>query len=123
METGYPEAVASLVAFADGSVSLYFSNGGGVIGAGGHQVVRDAADGFLEAAEACCSQLQAAPDAPLPATGRTRFYVRTFAGTVTAEVDEQELGEGHHSLSPLFYAAHEVITRVREAGSGAPAAR
>src|SRR5260221_6695827 len=28
METGYPKAVATLVALADGTVSLYFSNGG-----------------------------------------------------------------------------------------------
>ena len=34
METGYPEAVASLVVIADGTVSLYFSNGGGIIGVG-----------------------------------------------------------------------------------------
>src|SRR5437868_3065405 len=33
METGYPEAVATLVAVMDGSASLYFSNGGGIIGA------------------------------------------------------------------------------------------
>jgi hypothetical protein len=36
METAYPEAVATLIAVADGSSSLYFSNGGGFIGAGAH---------------------------------------------------------------------------------------
>jgi hypothetical protein len=36
METGYAQAVASLVAVMDGSASLYFSNGGGIIGAGVH---------------------------------------------------------------------------------------
>src|SRR5260221_10737211 len=34
METGYPEAVVSLLALADGTASLYFSNGGGIIGSG-----------------------------------------------------------------------------------------
>jgi hypothetical protein len=29
METGYPEAVATLVGVVDGTSSLYFSNGGG----------------------------------------------------------------------------------------------
>jgi len=43
METGYPEAVASLVVVADGTTSLYFSNGGGIIGAGEHSSVRTAA--------------------------------------------------------------------------------
>ena len=36
METGYPEAVATLVVVTDGSASIYFSNGGGIIGAGEH---------------------------------------------------------------------------------------
>ena len=36
------ESVASLVSIADGTTSLYFSNGGGIIGAGQHQKVRDA---------------------------------------------------------------------------------
>jgi len=34
MELGYARAVASLCAFADGTVSLYISTGGGIIGAG-----------------------------------------------------------------------------------------
>lgn len=36
METAYPDAVVTLVALADGTTSLYFSNGGGIIGAGAH---------------------------------------------------------------------------------------
>lgn len=35
METGYPKAVATLVSARDGAASLYFSSGGGTIGAGG----------------------------------------------------------------------------------------
>ena len=31
METGYKDAVVSLSAIGDGTVSLYFSNGGGII--------------------------------------------------------------------------------------------
>ena len=40
METGYSEAVATLVGVVDGTTSLYFSNGGGVIGAGAPQGLR-----------------------------------------------------------------------------------
>ena len=124
METGYPRAVASLVALADGTVSLYISSGGGVIGAGGHQVVREAAGRFLKSAEKFCPQLQPATDTPLPTAGLTRFYIRTFGGTFTAEAEERMLGEGRHLLSPLFYAAHEVITRLRQtAPGGTPGAR
>lgn len=47
VEIGYPEPVATLVALSDGTTSLYFSNGGGVIGAGEHAAVRDAASHLL----------------------------------------------------------------------------
>jgi hypothetical protein len=50
----------------------------------------------------------------MPSVGRVRFFLRTFAGTLTAEADEEDLGEGRHPLSPLFHAGHEVITAVRE---------
>jgi hypothetical protein len=43
METGYDKAIVSLVAIADETVSLYVSNGGGIIGAGQHESVREAA--------------------------------------------------------------------------------
>src|SRR5687767_13665146 len=48
METGYPEAVATLVGVIDGSTSLYLSNGGGMIGAGGHAEVVAATERWLE---------------------------------------------------------------------------
>jgi hypothetical protein len=42
METGHAEGGATLVVFAEGTTSLYFSNGGGIIGAGEHAIVRTA---------------------------------------------------------------------------------
>ena len=115
METGYPEAVATLVALADGTTSLYFSNGGGVIGAGEHSAVRAASETLLSTAEEHLGELAPAVGTPLPEVGRVRFYVRTFKGTVGAEAKEEDLGEGRHILSPLFHTAHSVITAVREA--------
>lgn len=114
METGYAEAVATLVTFADGTVSLYFSNGGGVIGAGEHANVQVAADAFLSAAEAHLSSFAPTEKTELPEVGRVRFYVRTFTGTLSAEADEQDLGHRRHPLAPVFHAGHAVITAVRE---------
>src|SRR5258708_14763878 len=50
METAYPKAVATLACFADGTTSLYFSTGGGMLGAGQHESVRAAASAFLATA-------------------------------------------------------------------------
>ena len=114
METGYPEAVVTLVAIADGTTSLYFSNGGGILGAGEHESVRAASEMLLEVAEAHLGSFSAAATPKIPQVGRVRFHVRTFAGTLTAEAGEEDLGEDRHVLSPVFYAAHEVIGAIRE---------
>lgn len=113
METGYPEAVATLVAIADGSASLYFSNGGGIIGAGQNAKPNEAAKQFVAKASPFLKRLTPSNSFPLPANGCTRFYVVTTKGVLTAEANENELGEGNHELSPLFYAGQTLITEVR----------
>ena len=115
METGYPEATATLVVFADGTTSMYFSSGGGAIGAGEHAPVRAAAEQLLAIAESQVSRFTPASDTGLPAAGRVKFLVRAFQGTLGAEAGEAELGAGGHRLSDVFFAAHAVITAVRQA--------
>jgi hypothetical protein len=115
METGHPQGAASLVTFADGSTSLYFSNGGGVIGAGEHAPVRATAEAFLSAAEAQLEEFERVDEFPLPELGRVRFYVRTFSDVLAAEADEQDLGHNRHKLSSVFHAGHAVIAAVRQA--------
>jgi hypothetical protein len=113
MDIAYPEAVASLVSFADGSASIYFSSGGGVIGGHAHEAVANAAKAFVKSANQHLSKLLTPPDEMLPRPGYTRFFVLTTAGKQFAEAEEQVLGEGEHELSPLFYAGQEVITQLR----------
>lgn len=113
METGYPEAVVTLVAMADGAASLYFSNGGGLIGAGEHPGPAAAARALIAFVSDHLNALTPATTTPLPAPGRTRFHVLTDRGILAAEASEDDLGEGRHALSPLFYAAHELITEMR----------
>lgn len=112
METGRESGVASLVAFVDGTTSLYLSSGGGVIGAGGHEKVRSASETFLAEAETMLPLLTRATETPLPQTGRVRFYVHAIDGLLTAEADEEDLGHGRHPLSRLFHAGHAVITPI-----------
>lgn len=113
METGYPEAVATLVAVADGTTSLYFSNGGGMIGAGTHAAVAEASGRLLEAGREFLPQLSATTDPGLPAEGETQFVAVTREGLRGAIAAEDDLGEGEHPLSPLFYAGQDVITQIR----------
>jgi hypothetical protein len=121
METGYPEAVATLVALGDGTTSLYLSTGGGVIGAGAYPAVRAAAETFLAVAARHLDAFEPAASAPLPAVGRVRFYARTFGGTLTAEDEPAALADEAHPLAPVFQAGQAVLTVVREVSTRRPA--
>ena len=114
MDMEFAEGAATLLAVVDGSVSLYTSTGGGVIGAGEHPSVRQPAMKFINIAEQYFEEFTKTTDSSLPAPGRIRFYLMTFSGTFTGDFDENTLGEGHHKLSKLFYAGHEVISAMRE---------
>jgi hypothetical protein len=113
METAYPEAVVSLVTIADGTVSLYYSNGGGIIGLGGHDEPRKACEAFLAFAPKFVSYADRTEVFPLPSEGHTRFYFFTFNGILTADVKEDDLGNNRSPLSPLFHKGHEVIATAR----------
>ena len=113
METRYQEGVVTLVSLGDRTTSLYFSSGGGVIGAGKHAPVVDATARFIALAQEFCSQMQPTTTFPAPTLGNVRFYLLTFSSVLTAEVDEQDLGNDRHQLSPLFHQGHEVISNVR----------
>lgn len=113
METGYEQAVATLVAVADGTTSLYFSTGGGIIGAGAHESVALASRQWLEAGAMFREQLHPVADPPLPAPGQTQFVAVTNDGLRAAVALEEDLGGNRRALSPLFSSAQEVITQVR----------
>jgi hypothetical protein len=113
MDTGYPEAVATLVALADGTTSLYFSNGGGMIGGGEHPRVAAATKRLVDVAARVLGVLSPASDFPLPAVGITQLVAVTAGGNASATASEEELGVGEHELSELFYAAQDVLTELR----------
>jgi hypothetical protein len=113
METGYPEAVATLTSFSSGDASLYFSKGGGVIGGIGHEPVRAAARQFVASSHDFLPAMVKTTAYPLPVVGQTRFYILTTKGIYTAEASETDLGMRQSKLSPLFYRGQAVITELR----------
>ena len=113
METGYKDAVVTLSAIGDGSVSLYFSNGGGIIGLGQHEEPRKACFSFLSFANQFSSHLQPTKEFSLPKNGFTTFYFLTINGVLTLTSKEVDLGNNRLPLSPLFHKGQEVITQAR----------
>ena len=113
MDTGYPGACVTLVSLADQTVSLYFGNGGGIIGGGSHANVWLAGKAFISASEYHAKNMKPADSFPLPAVGRVIFYVLTFSGVLTAECEQNTLVAGKERLSGLFVSANDVLTQLR----------
>ena len=113
METGLEDACHTLVAVSDGSASLYFSNGGGIIGGGQHPEGAAAAKAFLELSQKFDSRLNRSIERPLPRPGMIRFYIVKKDDVLTGEFKEEDLGNDRLPLSTLFYKRHELITVIR----------
>ncbi|MGB8252771.1 MAG: hypothetical protein WCF08_06120 [Anaerolineaceae bacterium] len=113
METAYPEAGVTLAALVDGTTSLYFSTGGGILGSGNHPTVGIAARKMASIAEMALEFTQPVKEYPSPKTGNIRFYLLTFEGIHSAECPEMNLQSGKHSLSELYAAGQELISQIR----------
>jgi hypothetical protein len=119
MDMGLGDAVATLVGVADGSTSMYFSTGGGVIGAGQHEQVRAATERWLEVCVRAAEQFVPVVDPQLPEPGTIQLLLVTRVGLAHALAREDELGPAH-PLWPVYAAAQEVITQVRLAEQATP---
>ncbi len=115
MDWNVSGTLATLIAIADGTVSLYVSPGGGTIGAGAHAPVAAAANSFLEQSRVAESLLHAAQDFPPPTSNAATFYLlyrdRTLA---SAAVPVSELQVATHPLMRVGAAAQALLTEVRK---------
>ena len=113
MEIGLPTGTATIVAIADGTVSMYLSSGGGVIGAGGHAAVAAAARRFRTVVGESRGLLRVTDDFPLPEPGQVRFQARIADGAYTAVAPEAALKVGRHPLAPMYAAGQDLLTEIR----------
>ncbi len=113
MELGLASGTATIVAIADGTVSMYVSTGGGVIGAGEHAAVRNAADHFRMVVAESRDLLQVSGELPLPVAGQVRFHARKLDGAFSAGAPEALLRTGRHPLAPLYAAGQDLLTEIR----------
>ena len=113
METGHDGAAVTVVAIAEGTASLYFSNGGGIIGLGEHANVRPASLSLVNSAKHQLKHMKKTKKFSVPKPGETIFYVVTPNGVYTYSAKVDDLGNKRDKLFPLFYEGHELITQMR----------
>lgn len=113
METGFDKGSFTLAAIADGSTSLYYSNGGGIIGGGEHENVRKASGYFISGGNHFYEKAKKTTSFPKPMSGQVIFYFITREGVSSYQAMENDLGNEKDELSELFFAAHNVISELR----------
>jgi hypothetical protein len=113
MEIGLPEATATVIAIADGTVSMYLSSGGGVIGAGEHAAVRGVAERFRTVVAENRGLLERTGVFAPPEIGEVRFHARIGDDRLTGAAPESALKTGRHPLAPLYAAGQDVLTEIR----------
>ncbi|MBI3438017.1 MAG: hypothetical protein HY054_05095 [Proteobacteria bacterium] len=113
METGYEHGIITLAAMSDSSISVYFSHGAGMIGAGSHERPAAAARNLAVGVARNMELFKKTSDTKVPKPGETKFYVLVDKEILGASAKEEELGENKHKLSPVFHAAHAVLAEVR----------
>ena len=118
METAYPEVIATFACLRDGTVSLYLSTGGGVIGGGQRESVRDACFEMLSLtnkyAQDFIAACQPVSTFALPGVGEVFFYLLTGDGVYQARCLEDALAKQRDAFSALFNNCHAVMSEVRE---------
>lgn len=123
LDRAFPNGVATLLAHAEGTVSMYFSGGGGMIGLGGHEKPRSAARVLLSEAEQSLSYLKPVSETPLPRPGSNYFYVLTRSGILSGEITDDDLKARVHPLLRMFIRADNVITEMRRVQAAQAAKR
>ncbi|HYX82745.1 MAG TPA: hypothetical protein VE714_10160 [Gemmatimonadales bacterium] len=118
METGYPDVIATFACLGDGTVSLYLSTGGGVIGGGQHESVRSACFELLRITNKYAQDFMAAckrvSTFALPGKDAVFFYLVTSDGVYQAECQEDALAKQRDPFSALFNNCHAVMSELRE---------
>ncbi len=109
VDIGVETGVATLVVLRDGTISLYFSNGGGLIGLGQHDEMHEKADRLLSLAEDFSLEGPEAEKDTLPSEDATRFNFLGFNGARAMEEPDEALELDDHPLHPLWEAAHDII--------------
>lgn len=115
MEFNCSGTAVALLAVADGTTSLYFGNGGGIIGAGAIAAVRQIACEFVAIASRFTSSADSSDSTnQIPNEHFVRFYFVTKRGVSTITALEELLGNGGHRCSDCFYKGQELIASIRK---------
>lgn len=109
-----PDYQVTIVATIDGAVSIYYSNGGGVIGAGEHEHIWELARRVLELANQMRDQFTPVEQVPETDEHHMRMTMVTDAGWRTSSDFTESLMRPDHQFHQLAAGVQGLITLMRE---------
>jgi hypothetical protein len=118
IDTAYPDAVATLVALSDGSVSFYVSNGTGCIGCGNQREVRQESADLLALAAGALPLTIATDDTELPPPGTIRFYLFARDGLHCTQTPLEYINRADERLGRLYFCGQRVLATIERVGAG-----
>jgi hypothetical protein len=121
IEIGTRERVIFVFGLRDGTASVYWSSGGGLVGGRDHPHINSAAKALVAAARDIVEMVPRVDESPLPQPGRVRVSILTSDGIRAGEDDEASLMAGRGVLYPLFLRGNDIVGGYRILGSGSPA--
>lgn len=111
---GEEKGATTIVAVADGSASVYASNGGGSIGGGqAHPSIHDAAMRAVELAAAVLPQMKRASSFPVAGRGQVAFYAVTDAGVFAATAAQEDVRANRSPFTALGNATQAIAAEYR----------
>jgi hypothetical protein len=119
MERGYAKGVATVIALADGTASLYIPTGASVLGGRTYPPAHEAAQRMCERAADLLGETAATQAFPPPDKGHMRLYVLTADGVRVAERDMLAAARdgGRDALAPLVAAGDAVLDALKDGTS------
>ena len=113
MDWDLGEGTATLVAFGNGDASLYLSSGGGMIGGGGHENIKKAANILLTKAEVYLDKTTKTETNPLPKKNGLKFCFLTNKGKFEGQEEMKNIENNSSEWLDLFNEANNLITEIR----------
>lgn len=114
-QTHLPQNVTTTVlAVLDGTLSLYISNGGGIIGTGGKPTVGEYVKGMVSSVHPFTTVLEKSEDKTPPPPGFIRFHIFTGQGHYVGQTTEADMRANQsHPLFPLYAGGQNLLTQIR----------
>lgn len=105
---------ATMICFIDGTASLYFSNGGGIIGAGQHDSVKQVVTSFLVSSHQALPVMKRAENIDiLPDENHHIVYLFTPAGVFTIDIAIEDIQNSKEAYF-LFSLSQMVLSEIRK---------